>query len=251
MNDGEAIVNGIRSITPDVRLCGGLAGDDFLMKETFVYSNGKYIKSGISLLAFDLAHISFGSLATSGWKTVGIEKVITKAEGNIVYEIDNEPAIDVIIKNFKLPANMTPTEIVTLVGAQYPFHVYRPDGTSVIRACLMITPDNKGLVFAGTVPQGAKVKFSVAPDLDIIEASVAEIQSLQADFTNPSCVLAYSCKARHLSLGPMIEQETSGVRNIWEIPLAGVFTYGEIGEKLNSSCDFHNETLSIVVIGEK
>jgi hypothetical protein len=249
MNDGEAIVRGIQAVGNNIPLFGGLAGDDFRMKETWAYGDGKVIRSGIAVLAWDLEKINFKGLATSGWKAVGIEKTVTKSVGNVVWEIDNQAAIDVIVENFNLPKNMTAAELISTIGAQYPFHVYRPDGSSVIRACLLALPDNS-LVFAGSVPQGAKVRFSVPPDMDIIDTSIAEVASLKEEI-NPDCIFIYSCKARHLSLGPLIEQENSGIRNIWNAPLAGLFVYGEIGAKKGFSCDFHNETISVLAISEK
>jgi hypothetical protein len=249
MNDGEAIVRGVQAVGNDIPLFGGLAGDDFRMKETWAYGNGKMVKNGVAILAWDLEKMNCRGLASSGWKAVGIEKTVTKSVGNVVWDIDNQPAIEVIIENFNLPKNMTAAELISTIGAQYPFHVYRPDGSSVIRACLLALPDNS-LVFAGSVPQGAKVRFSVPPDMDIIDSSVAEVASLKEEI-NPDCIFIYSCKARHLSLGPLIEQENSGIRNIWNAPLTGLFTYGEIGAKKGFLCDFHNETISVLAISEK
>jgi len=38
---------------------------------------------------------------------------------------------------------------------------------------------------------------------------------------------------------------------LWNVPLVGFFTYGEIGPVPNGGCDFHNHTLIPVLINEK
>jgi hypothetical protein len=64
-------------------------------------------------------------------------------------------------------------------------------------------------------------------------------------------MVLFSCRGRQLALGPMIEDEVAGVRKLWDVPLVGFFTYGEIGPVLNGGCDFHNETLVPVLIYQK
>jgi len=49
----------------------------------------------------------------------------------------------------------------------------------------------------------------------------------------------------------MIEDEVAGVRKLWDVPMVGFFTYGEIGPVLHGGCDFHNDTLVPVLIYEK
>ncbi len=49
----------------------------------------------------------------------------------------------------------------------------------------------------------------------------------------------------------MTEDEAGKIRGIWEKPLIGFFTYGEIGAAKDSLCDFHNETCSMVILEEK
>ena len=77
---------------------GGMAGDDFTMTGTFVFTNDRCTNNGLVVIALDETKIQVSSLATSGWKPVGTLRTITKSEGNIVYTIDDERALDVVIK---------------------------------------------------------------------------------------------------------------------------------------------------------
>ncbi|MBL0306480.1 MAG: hypothetical protein IPQ25_10735 [Chitinophagaceae bacterium] len=48
-------------------------------------------------LIIDEDKISIKGLATCGWKPIGITKTVTKSEGNIVYTIDDQPALDLLM----------------------------------------------------------------------------------------------------------------------------------------------------------
>src|SRR5690606_1610269 len=94
--------------------------------------------------------------------------------------------------------------------------------------------------------------FSVPPGFDLIEKTADHISLLKKEISNPDAILMFSCKARHLALGPLTSDEAGKIRAIWNIPLIGFFTYGEIGTSIESKiCDFHNETCSMVVFEEK
>lgn len=114
----------------------------------------------------------------------------------------------------------------------------------------MGNPEDGSLIFGGTVPQGAKVKFSVPPNFDIVNQVIDETRLLKQHAPEADALVLFSCKARHLALGPMIEEEVEGIRSVWGAPLVGFFTYGEIGNLKGSGTDYHNETCSLVVLKE-
>ncbi len=251
--DGEEVVRGItNTIGHNVPIFGGMAGDDFKMNETFVFSNRTSSNDGIIGLTLDGDKFSVVGLAASGWKGVGVEKTITKAKGNVVYTIDDEPAIDVFIKYFGLREDLgkNPSDVVDSIGVQYPLQLDRGENEPVLRAALMGNPEDGSLIFGGTVPQGAKVKFSVPPNFDIVNQVIDETRLLKQHAPEADALVLFSCKARHLALGPMIEEEVEGIRSVWGAPLVGFFTYGEIGNLKGSGTDYHNETCSLVVLKE-
>lgn len=249
--DAEQIIKGVKDVDESVPLYGGLAGDDLTMKASYVFSNDFESTKGLLGLAVNRNKVEIHGLATSGWDDIGIEKTITKSEGNIVYTIDDEPAADVFVKFFKFAGSVdTAAEIVVMNFAQYPLQLKKDNGNVVLRAPLMVDADSKALIFAGGIPQGSKVKFSVPPGFDLIEKTAERVSELKTEIKNPDAVLMFSCKARHLALGPMTGDEAEKIRSIWNKPLIGFFTYGEIGTAKNSVCDFHNETCSMVVMEE-
>lgn len=249
--DAEEIIRGVTEFDKTIPLYGGLAGDDLTMKASYVFSNSFESPGGLIALVVNNEQVTIKGIATSGWDDIGIEKTITKSEGNVVYTIDDEPAVDVFVKFFKFTDSVdNRSEIIAMNFAQYPLQMKKDNGNIVLRAPLMVDIDSKALIFAGGIPQGSKVKFSVPPGFDLIEKTSERVSVLKNSIQTPDAVIMFSCKARHLALGPMTSDEAGKIRGIWDKPMIGFFTYGEIGATSDSPCDFHNETCSMVVLQE-
>jgi hypothetical protein len=242
--DGEQIVNGIiYAMGRQVALFGGAAGDDLRRKDTFVFSASQVIADGVVALIFDQNAIELQGIAISGWKGIGTPKTITKAEGNIVYRIDDEPAHDMYNKYLNIGDDPN-------LAAEYPLLLIRDDGSFVLRAVMLVNED-KSIVYAGTVPEGAKVRFSMPAGSEIIDHAIEQMSEFNQQIPRSDAIVLFSCKGRHLALGPMVEDEISAVHKLWKVPLVGFFTYGEIGPVPQGRCDFHNHTLVPVLINEK
>jgi len=243
-NDGEALVRGIESETPPgTRIFGGLAGDDRQFSGTYVFSHTGYSGDGAAVIVLDRSRVDVNGIATSGWAGVGGEMVITSSEGNVVRTINNRSPVE-LFKEYLQVGDRDLQEM----GISFPLLVRRPDGSEVLRAFLAIDFKTGSLVFAGAVPQGARVRFSSSFGHEIIEKSVREITSWHSQHPRADLVLLFSCMARHQVSGPMITEEISTASDLWNAPLIGFFTYGEIGHNLSGTCDFYNETLSLVSV---
>jgi hypothetical protein len=250
--DAEQILKGFHDVDKDVPLFGGLAGDDLTMKASYVFTNMTESSTALIGLVINTDRINIKGLATSGWDNIGIEKTITKSVGNVVYTIDDEPAVDVFVKYFRFTESVdNKAEIIATNFAQYPLQMTKDNGNTVLRAPLMVDIDSRALIFAGGIPQGSRVKFSVQPGFDLIEKTTARVSTLKPGMPEADAIIMFSCKARHMALGPMTGDEAGMIRNLWNKPLIGLFTYGEIGTAANSVCDFHNETCSMVILREK
>jgi hypothetical protein len=250
--DAEQIISGFMDADKNIPLYGGLAGDDLTMKASYVFTNQQETTTGLIGLVLDGDKVNVKGLATSGWDNIGIEKTITKSAGNIVYTIDDEPAVDVFVKYFQFTESVDNTaEIIAQNFAQYPLQLKKENGNTVLRAPLMVDIESRALIFAGGIPQGSKVKFSVQPGFDLIEKTTERVSTLKPSIPEADALIMFSCKARHMALGPMTGDEAGMIRGIWNKPLIGFFTYGEIGTTKDSVCDFHNETCSMVILKEK
>lgn len=251
--DGETLVESITTgAERALPLFGGLAGDDLAMEQTSVFSSEYTSDEGLMALVLDGSHYEVEGVATSGWQPVGIEKTVTHAEGNTVYTLDDEPALQVYEKYFGLHDEINERrDLVKNMGVQYPLYVKRENGNAVIRAPMLPDFEADALIFAGAVPEQARVRFCVPPSFDVVDQVVEEAGELHARLPDAEALLLISCKARHMALGPMVEDEIRGLHQLWDVPMAGYFSYGEIGTRPSQRCDFHNETCSLVALKEK
>jgi len=245
--DGEQIVKGITyTMERQVPLFGCLASGadpEIQMEDTFVFGTSEIVGNGVVVLGFDRNAIELQGVAASGWKGIGTPKTITKAEGNIVYSIDDEPALDVYNKYLDIGGD-------TYLALEYPLLLIRDDGSSVLRAAFLVNED-KSITYAGTVPEGAKVRFSMPPGSEIIDYAIEQMTEFRQQIPRSDAIVLFSCKGRHIALGQMVEDEISAIRKLWNVPLVGFFTFGEIGPVPQGRCDFHNYTLVPVLIYEK
>jgi len=245
--DGEQLVRGIQDVAgDDVTMFGGLAGDDAHFNETYVFSESALDPQGAIIMVLDLSVYEINGISTSGWVSIGADKIITRAEGNIVYTIDNQPALDV----YKMYLNVRDEDLPE-IGVEYPLLIRKQDESFVLRAVLNVDREKKALIFAGTVPNGAVVTFSSSPGFEIIESTRKEVNEFYKYNPNTDLLILFSCMARHNALGPTISEEIDEVWEKWSKPLIGFFTYGEIGNNYKASCDFYNQTFTLVSIKQK
>jgi len=252
--DGEEIVAGIdKAVGADATIFGGLAGDDLQLKESFVFTNEKDTNIGLLAIIIDSDKIEMKGLATCGWKPIGITKTITKSKANIVYTIDDQPALDLVIKYLGLDIDLDPNkDVLTNIGAYYPLQLEREDAPPVMRTAMWGNLEDRSLICAGNVPQGAKVRFSLPPDFDVIDTVVNECAGLKnSEHKTVDAVIMFSCISRYLSFGVMTREEIERVIKVWNAPFVGFFSYGEFGKSKRGKHEFHNNTCCVVTLKEK
>ena len=250
--DAEELLHGFEDILgKQVNVNGGMAGDDTAFKEQFVFTNNKESNNGIVAIAFDEDKISIKGRATCGWKAVGTEKTVTKSIGNHVYTIDDIPVLDLVIKYGGLK-NVTPENFAIEHSITLPLQLQRDSGDPVIRAGLVVDWDDRSYYCSGTVPQGSKVRFSMAPDFDVIEKVIKGCEELKAtEMPEADALILFSCAGRLLSFGPLISEEIEGIRKVWDVPMAGMFSNAELARATNGNLEMHGLTACCVVLKEK
>jgi hypothetical protein len=252
--DGEEILRGFEEVIgKDVIAFGGGAGDDYAFTETFVFTNNKVSNNGMVCIAFDEEKVAVSGIATCGWKAVGTEKTVTKSEGNHVFTIDNEPALDITTKYGGLE-NVTPgnQDLLIEIAANFPLQLQRKNGDPVMRPPLVVDWSDRSFYTSGTVPQGSKIRFSLPPDWDLMEKVVKGVQNLkETERPEADALVVFSCAGRILSFGPMMNSEIEGIQRVWNVPMAGMFSNAELGRMAGGNLEMHNLTTCCVALKEK
>jgi len=252
--DGETIISGINSTSgKESIIYGGVAGDELRGTETHLFTNSKSTQDGIISLIMDNDKIQLTGLATHGWKPIGTIRTITDCEDCKVYTIDDEPALDIMVKFLGISLDDYPgDELINNVGNMDPIQLMREDGATITRAIRNLNTKERSILLAGPVTQGTKIRFSLPPDNNIIQKVTEECKQLREAYQpEAEAMIMFSCIGRYYSLGPLVSSEIEEVNNVWNSPMTGLFCYGEIGKSLKGSQEFHNNTCCFVVLKEK
>lgn len=249
---GEDLIKGINdAIGKKVNIFGGMAGDDFKMIQTYILSNSGIFSNSVVSLIFDQDKVEMKGRVLCGWEPIGVTNTITKAEGNIIYKVNDKTAIVAFEEYFgSFHNNHEEVNSISVGVGQYPLQIMRGNST-VLRAALKINEEDQSIMMAGPIKTGDQFKFSVAPGFEIIEDTIQGFKEYQVENPSTDALILVSCKARHMSLGPMVEEEIKGIKNLWNKPLIGFFSYGEVGINKEGDCNYYNETCSLVLIREK
>ncbi len=253
--DGEMIVRGLEDAAGmDTMIYGGLAGDDLLQKATYVFSNGKESSNGIIVLVIDGDKVEIKGRSTCGWKPSGTIKTVTKSEGWWIQTIDDQPALDLLIRY--LGINSEPKEDIEAVapdfGVNFPLQLQRKEGAPIMRPIMFLNWKDRSIMINGSVEEGAKIRLSVPPDFEVIEKVVEGAADVKAnEFSEAEALVMFSCVGRRVAMGPLIGREIEGVRSTFDVPMAGFFSYGEFGRATNGNHEFHNLTCCWLAMKEK
>lgn len=252
--NGSALIHGLaRSLASDIKISGGLAGDDASFEKTFIISPEGLREDIIVAVCFYGGSLSFGYGASGGWRSFGPSRSVTKAKENVLYELDNVPALS-IYKEYlgdyasDLPAN----------GLLFPLEVIGEDqkGTGLIRTILGINEEDGSLILAGDVAEKQYVRLMHASTDNLIDG--AQLAAINAFATSnsqlaQSVALVTSCVGRKLVMGDRVEEELECVQE--HLPantcIAGFYSYGEICPFNNQSdSKLYNQTMSMTLIQE-
>jgi hypothetical protein len=251
--NGSQLVRGLSSHLPqDVVITGGLAGDGARFEQTAVFFNSGPRKDTIAVIGFYGEHIKIGYGSMGGWDPFGPERFITRSEGNILYELDDQPALDLYKKYLGDHAKELPSSALL-----FPLSIRLPDNPEeLVRTILSVDDKENSMTFAGDVPEGAYARFMKANFDRLVDGAygAAKMSFELISSTSPELAILISCVGRKLVLQQMVEDEVESVRDVLgeSTTLTGFYSYGEICPAApNTTCDLHNQTMTITTFSER
>ena len=250
MNGSDLAKGANQAVDYSLPITGGLAGDGTDFKETWVIANQRATQNTVIAVGFygEKIHISSGCYA--GWNEFGILRRITKSEGNIVYEIDHQPALDLYKKYLGEYAKELPSS-----GLRFPFNIKKVgDNGSLIRSVLAIDEAKKALIFAGDVPEGSSARLMKTHIDGLIDGSEIAARRIKQSNSKSALGLVVNCIGRRLILKQLSEEELESISTILgqNVQLIGFYSYGELAPYSDEllACKLHNQTMTLTVIYE-
>lgn len=252
--NGSELVKGLRENLPEgISVTGGLAGDGASFKETFILNNHCDLKTKkIAAIGFYGSNLTIGYGSMGGWDSFGIERLVSKSENNVLYELDGKPALE-LYKSFlgEQHSNNLPAS-----GLLFPLNLRIKQGVDpVVRTILAVNEETQSLTFAGDIPVGSYVRLMKANFDRLIDGAVGAAKStlINDANSNPDLAILISCVGRKLVLKQLVEEEVEGVNEILgtNTTLCGFYSYGEISPfSKDAKCELHNQTMTITTFKE-
>lgn len=232
-----------------VAVTGGLAGDGTRFGKTWVMADAPAQSGRIAAIGF-YGDVSVKSGCFAGWEEFGAERLVTRSKGNVVFEIDKEPALALYKKYLGEMANELPAR-----GLRFPLSIQENKAAKpLIRTLLAVDEAAQSLTFAGDVPEGYLCKL-MRTNLDslIDNAGLAAEAARSEKQEAAGLCLVVSCVGRRLVMGQMTEEELEIVQDrLGETTtITGFYSYGELAPFSDvMSCQLHNQTMTLTTIYE-
>jgi hypothetical protein len=255
--NGSELVAGIAGAVGErVTITGGLAGDGSEFQETLVAGNCAPRRHLVAAVGFYAPAIRFGHGNAGGWDEFGPRRQITRSAGNVLFELDGEPALDLYERY------LGEDDAKGLPGSAllFPLRIFngeRPDH-DIVRTILAVDRAARSMTFAGDVPEGWTAQL-MRGNFDRLAGGAAKAGRRAADTISASghggdqLAILVSCIGRRLLMGQhtLDELEAAGAEIGLHVPRIGFYSYGEISPHLRSGvCQLHNQTMTVTTIAE-
>lgn len=241
-----AVVEAMATLPRDVTVVGGIAGGDLQTLGSYQFFRNEVHTDSIPMLMMG-GNLNVSSGYASGWYPMGKTGKVTKVEGNIIIEIDHEPALNFYEHYF---STFSPDNA-------YPLAVFPPgEDDYLLRAVVENDPEKGHLYVGGSLPENSTVQITSADKDHIIEATQTSFSNALRDYPgdSPDAALFFTCAWRYWVLGTQTHQEFEVLRKQPELtfPCSGFYTFGEIAPLRPGTPTFsHNTTFITLLMGTR
>lgn len=254
----ESVLSALEALGPNVKFSGGAAGDDLKFKETKVFVNNDVSSDAVSL-ALIASRIPVAIGVKHGHSPISPPLTITKAEGNIVHEINGKPAFEVWKEYTRVNAKgigidvdkMTEVEAIQTFFTRYEAGLLT--GADYKIRWLGGTTTTKGpITFPCTMSEGMVLRVMESPQQDQIASArkAAEIALSACRGVKLAGAIVFDCVCRAVILGDDFSKAVSEFGKVLKVPFIGFETYGEIAMELGQLSGFHNTTTVVLLFPE-
>jgi hypothetical protein len=235
-------------------LWGGAAADNLAMSQTYQYCDDEVVSDGVAYALLS-GEAQPASAVSNGYVPIGGERKVTRSKGNVIYEIDGKPAVEVLQEYLPDPAlaENWGARLANSFALCFRAPNYIKDEDYIFRAVLSVNKAEGSLTLATEIQEGTSVWFSsrnpekVTTGLDLMATQIKQ----QLGDTQPKLVFHFDCTAR----GKIMFRDQEKLRILRrfrqavgpDVPWVGFYTYGEIGPVGKHNCH-HNYTAVVLAL---
>jgi hypothetical protein len=237
-----------------VPLVGGCAADNLTFTGTYQFHGDG---TGVEIMSDAVVGVAIGSDApigvgvAHGWRRTDEAMVVTSSEESRIFQLDNEPALDVYLRLIGEDLSVTDDPDKFHNRAYYhPLGLSRRDGDD-IRVVHSADASDRSLTCLANVPQGALTWLMETDPESLIGSAGAScdhaVQMLAG--APPIGLLTFDCGARKVMLGyDNAQREVAAIRRTaGDTPVGGFYTFGEIARSQGSR-GMHHLTVATLAL---
>lgn len=251
--NADALFRGLTTkLVRHVDIVGGAAGNDFLGENTFQFFQDSVISNGACGVVLS-GNFSYDIGVTHGSRPIGLFRTITRADKNVILEIDDIPALELLKEYIGAQRVEDFGHVLNLfeLGEQFDGQGYDED--IINRAITGVDTERAGIRLAVELPEGTRIRIT-RRDMDLVLKRTRQMtQTLLGHVTNPetTAFFYFNCSGRGSYLFGEPEPDVDVVRDTLgqDKRLIGFFTFGEFAPVKNTN-HYHNYTGVLVSIEE-
>lgn len=248
----EATLIAASILGESVPLAGGAAGDDLHMKETFVACGGKVARDAI-VIAKIFSKVPLGVGVAHGHVPLSGALRVTRAEGNIVYEIEGRPAWDVWVEATRertkavevKPEDLQGPEAIQFLGL---YEAGLEVGEEFKVRVPLARGENGALLFACGIPTDTVLHVMESDAERQIQSArnAAGRAREKLGQARPAGAVVFDCSCRKMLLGAEFSRAVTAIAKELEGPISGFEAYGEIALNIGDLSGYHNTTTVVL-----
>lgn len=254
--NGSELASGFNAALPNhVKVSGAMAADGARFKNTYILAAGpgeqvRLLDCHAGAIGFCGSEIRLAYGSSGGWSPFGLERCVTRSEGNVLFELDGKPALQ-LYKNYLgdraqgLPAT----------AFLFPLAILDKTANSsedLVRTVLGVNEEAQSLIFAGDIPQGATVQLMHCHIDRLIEGAAGAAKKLGKVAAGSALVIGVSCVGRRMAMRERTEEGLEAVIDALPegTPLVGFFAYGGLSPLSTGRCQLQNQTMTLTLVQE-
>ena len=246
--NGTALIDGLHDVLPPtVTVSGGLAADGARMTHTVVLAGHDAVGGRVSAAGLYGVGLEVRCGSLGGWAPFGPERVITRSAGNVLQELDDQPALELYQRYLGSHADELPQS-----GLLFPLELRPPDGGAPVTRTLLAIDRNAGsITFAGDMPVGHVVRLMHSNIDRLVDGATAAAQACAAP-AHPELAVIVSCAGRRVVMGQRTEEELEALTAVLgAVPMCGFYSNGELSPAGAEPCALHNQTMTVTTLRER
>ena len=245
----EALLAGLDYAFPAAPKIGGLASGGTSPGLNALFLNDEVFAGGVVGVALS-GDVAVDTVVAQGCRPIGETMQVTRCNGNLLYELDDEPAFQVLQELFadlnERDQRLAATAL--FVGVLMDEFSEKPRvGDFLIRNLIGIDPQRGAVAVGENLQEGMRLRFHVRDaetSAEDLRAMLTGYKEIIPEHAEVSGALLFSCLGRGEGLYNEPNFDTGVFReHVGDLPVGGFFCNGEIGP-VGGSTFLHGYTSS-------